>query len=156
MSSPRLILCERTTRWLAAWRRTLPQNRWQLLRSVISLPQCESQLRESPGSVAAISVDEGNLSSAITALHRWQNDFPTARFLALCSEEIASQPEALLLLREAGVLLTIERSGQLSTAARLVLRHLRRTVAAELPLPAAIWERLPWARFAVSKQPVNH
>jgi len=123
---------------------------------VISLTQCESRLKESPGSVAAISVDDANFPAVLAALHRWRVDFPTARFLALCSDELANQPAALLLLCEAGVLLTVERAGQLPAAARLAQRHLRRTVAEQLPLAETIWQRLPWASLAVNQSPVIH
>lgn len=155
MSQPRLIICERTPRWLAAWRRALPATRWNWLSSALSLTQCENQLREHPGSVAAVSVDAENFATVLVALHRWQNELSQVRVLALCAEEIARQPTAVALLQEAGALLAIDRAQQLPAAARLVQRHFRRHVALQLPLPVAVWQRLPWPRLAVNASPVT-
>ncbi len=155
MSPPRLIICERTPRWLAAWRRALPLRRWTLLSSALSLSQCELQLREHPGSVVAVSVDRETFPAILPALHRWRTDFPASRALALCTSEISSDATAVALLREAGSLLTIDRAQQLPAAARLVQRHFRRHVATQLPWPEAVWQRLPWSRFAVNASPVT-
>ncbi|QDU30013.1 hypothetical protein ETAA8_51310 [Anatilimnocola aggregata] len=154
MSPPKLILCERTPRWLAAWRLALPDSRWSLLSSAVSLAQCETQLQESPESVAAVHVNEQNLSTVIPILHRWRRDFPAARFLALCSSDVAQKVPAVALLQDAGVLLVIDRLEQLPAATRLVQRHLRRHVATSTALPTTIWQRIPWPRFAVSTTPV--
>lgn len=156
MSPPRLIICERSPRWLAVWRRALPPRRWTWLNSALSLAHCESQLREHPGSVAAVSVAADNFPTILTTLHRWQKEFPQVRCLALCAEDIARQPTAVALLREAGVLLTIDRAQQLPAAARLVKRHFRRHVARQLPLPDAIWQRLPWPHLAVQTAAPTH
>lgn len=153
MSHPRLILCERVPRWLAAWRRALPPQKWSWLSSVLSLTQCETELREHPGSIAAVSVDDENLPAVFVSLHRWQVEFPQARSLALCSEEIAKNPTAAALLQEAGALLVIVHAQELPAAARLVARHFRRHVASELPLQAAVWQRLPWPQFAAKSAP---
>jgi hypothetical protein len=156
--SPRLIICERTPRWLAAWRRCLPPTRWSWLGSALSLVQCEQLLREHPGSIAAVSVGAENFAAVLAALHRWQNELPPARVLAMCSEEIARLPTAVALLQEAGALLVIDRAQQLPAAARLVRRHFHRAstqAAAQLPLPAAVWQRLPWPRLAVNPSPVT-
>ncbi len=155
MSQLRLIICERTPRWLAAWRRALPAHRWSWLSSALSLTQCENQLREHPGSIAAVSVDAEHFAAVLATFHRWQNEFPQVRVFALCAEEIARQPTAVALLQEAGALLAIDRAQQLPPAARLVQRHFRRHVASQLPLPIAIWQRLPWPRFAVHAAPVT-
>jgi hypothetical protein len=154
MPQPRLIICERTPRWLAAWRRALPATRWTWLSSAISLAQCENQLREHPGSVAAVSVDAENFAVVLTTLHRWQNEFPQVRALALCTADIAREPTAVALLREAGALLTIDRAQQLPAAARLVQRHFRRNVAQQQSLPVTVWQRIPWPRLAVNASPV--
>ena len=155
MSQPRLIICERSPRWLAAWRRALPPQRWSWLSSALSLAQCEALFREQPGSVAAVSVDAENFAAVLTALHRWQNDWPQVRVLVLCSDETAGQTTATAVLQEAGALLVIDRAQQLPAAARLVRRHFRRQAASDLPLQTAIWQRLPWPRLAVNASPVN-
>jgi hypothetical protein len=158
-----LIVCERSPRWLALWRSALPERAkvargtggldWQSLSPVLSLAQCEGQLRQAPGSVAAVAVDDENLPAVLEHLHRWSREFPAARFLALCSAGLARQPTALALLREAGALLTIDRAQQLLPAARLVQRLLRRQPAQELPLRESLWQRLPWQRWAVQSLP---
>ena len=155
MSEPRLIICERSPRWLAAWRRALPPRRWSWLSSALSLTQCEQQLRTQPGSVVAVSVAADNFATVLETLHRWQNEFPQVRALALCSADIAAQPTATALLCEAGALLTIDRPQQLPAAVRLVQRHFRRHTAAQVSLPAAVWQRLPWPRLAVHNLPVT-
>lgn len=152
MSHPRLILCERAPRWLAAWRRALPLPKWSWLSPVLSLTQSETELREHPGSVVAVSIEAENFSAALVALHRWQVNFPEARFLALVSAEIANNNTAAALLHEAGALLVIGHSQELPAAARLVARHFRRHVAAQLPLRTAVWQRLPWSQFATTNQ----
>jgi hypothetical protein len=63
MSEPQLIICERSPRWLAAWRRALPPRRWSWLSSALSLTQCEQQLRTQPGSVVAVSVAADNFAT---------------------------------------------------------------------------------------------
>lgn len=148
MSHPRLILCERSPRWLAAWRRALPPAKWSWLSSALSLAQCETELRESPASIAAVSIDAENMPAALVALHRWQVDFPEARSVALVSEEVAKNNTAAALLQEAGALLVIAHAQELPAAARLVARHFRRQAATQLPLRAAVWQRLPWSQFA--------
>jgi hypothetical protein len=156
MSAPRLIICERSPRWLAAWRRALPARHWNWLASAVSLTQSETRLRESPGSVVAVNIDAENLPTALLKLHHWRRDFPQARFLALLSHELTASPETLVLLQEAGVMLIIDRNQQLRAAARLVRRHFqghaRRSAGVELPLREAIWQRLPWPQFATQPQ----
>lgn len=156
MSHPRLILCERSPRWLAAWRRALPPAKWSWLSSALSLAQCETELRENPASIAAVSIDAENLPAALIALHRWQVNFPNARFFALVSEAIAHNNMAAALLNEAGALLVISRSQELSAATRLVARHFRRQAATQLPLQAAVWQRLPWRQFATPQSSPNN
>ena len=101
----------------------------------------------------AVSVDAENLPAALTKLHQWRKEFPRARFLAMLNGELAGNSALVPLVQEAGALLTIDRNEQLRSAARLVARHIRRHVAAELPLREAIWQRLPWPQFATT---VNH
>jgi hypothetical protein len=155
MSEPRLIIVERTPRWLAAWRRALPPARWSWLSSALSLTQCEQQLKTQPGSVVAVSVDAENFAAVLERLHRWQNDFPQVRALALCSADVARQPTAVALLQEAGALLAIDRPQQLPAAARLVQRHFRRHTATQVPWPTSVWQRLPWPRLAINSLPVH-
>ena len=155
MPQPRLIICERSPRWLAAWRRALPPAKWSWLSSALSLAQCEQLLREHHGSVAGVSVDAENFAAVLPVLHRWQNEFPQVRTLAFCAAEIARQSTAGGLLQEAGVLLAVDRAQQLPAAARLIRRHFRRRAETQLPLPEAVWQRLPWSRFAVNSAPVT-
>jgi hypothetical protein len=150
MASPRLIVCERTPRWLAAWRRALPPRYWNWLATAVSLAQVDGRLREFPGSVVAVGIDAENLATAVQKLHQWRWEFRRARFIALLSNDLAVDAATIAVLQEAGAILTIDRREQLRPAVRLVQRHFRRHIAEELPWREAVWQRLPWPQYATT------
>lgn len=144
MSSSRLILCERTGSQAAAWLRLLAtplRNRRLEMTQVRSLQQCDSELADSPYSVAVVEVTSANLAAVQMRLMDWKRRLPRAIFLAQGTLELESYE---LLLREAGASAVAFSTLSLPPLAKLVRRHLALAPRPEVSLTDSIWQRLPW------------
>jgi len=141
---PSLILCERTHRWAAAYRRQMrksPQRNAIRLQEVRSLPECQRELEASPHSVVAVEVLPQNLAATAKTLSDWSRHYPRARFLSLAARGM--EPYELL-LREAGAIHITFSPRSLSPLLRLIRRHLARAPRVEQTLEETIWTALPW------------
>jgi hypothetical protein len=143
MPSARLILCEKTTRWAVALRRSLGK-RQGTLAETRGMAQCSRELAASPASLVVVETTADNLAAVVAALPELGRRFPLARFVAV--GEAVDFAEGLL--REAGVVSALATPRQARQLARLALRHVAHAPAADLPLAEAIWDRLPWPAAA--------
>ncbi|MFN0021953.1 MAG: hypothetical protein ACKVP0_27205 [Pirellulaceae bacterium] len=160
------IICERTSRWAAAFRRELRKgsggvfaasnsdSTWLVgrenssrprsplaIQEVRSLPHCQRELKVSPYSVVALEVLPQNITAVAKALSDWSHRFPLARFVVLAVRGLESQE---LLLREAGAIHVTFSPRSLSPLLRLVRRHLARAPKSVQTLEEAVWSGLPW------------
>jgi hypothetical protein len=146
MSTARLILCEKSSRWAVALRRTLGPDQ-HVLRQTRSLAECGRELAAAPASLVAIECTDENLDKAVLAINEWATHYPHARFAAVFDSSLAA---AEPLLREAGAAAVIDSPRQALALARLALGHVARAPAGDLPLVESIRQRLPWARWAAA------
>jgi hypothetical protein len=143
MCTPRLILCETTSRWAVAFRRAIGK-RSNVVYETRSLAECGRELATAPASLVAVEATSENLAAVVAAAVGWSRRFPSARTLAMASR---APVETELVLREAGVVAVLRSTREARAAARLVLRHLSRAPVAEMSLLESIFKRLPWARL---------
>ncbi|SRR5258706_15866138 len=139
-----LILCEKYSRWAAAFRRELrkpPHEAAIKIMEVRSLAQCERELHASPHSMAAVEVIPQNLAAVCRSLRACSDLFPHVRFVALAARGMEPQE---LTLREAGAIQVIFSPRSLASLRRMASRHLARAPQEGLKLEEAIRNRLPW------------
>jgi hypothetical protein len=146
MPSPRLILCEKTERWAAAFRAALGKSQQQLLETR-SLPGCEEALAASPASFIAIEVTASNLEATLDFVGRISSHYPNAALVALLSPEtLAAAP----LLREAGAIDVAASVLEAPRLARLAQRHHQLAPLEPLAPRQFLAERLPWLSHATN------
>ena len=136
----RLILCEKTGRWAAAFRRAAAAGELPI-RETRSLEQLERELEQLPSSVAAIEINSASAARIGSQLAGWRVRFSAARFVLLAETDVAaSEPE----LREAGACHVVYSSRDLAATVELIRRHLARAPRPELSLEDSILASLPW------------
>lgn len=147
--SASFILCERTSRWAAAFRREMRKSALLrhppallILQEVRSLQQCQAELEASPFSIVAVEVLPQNIVVVARSLSDWSLRFPHARFVALAARGLEGHE---LLLRESGALEVVYSPRKLLPLVRLIGRHLTRAPKTEQTLEEAIWGGLPWS-----------
>ena len=147
--SASFILCERTSRWAAAFRREMRRTAFRRpppallgLREVRSLLQCQAELEASPYSVVAVEVLPQNVAAVARSLGDWSVCFPHARFVALANRGLEGHD---LLLREFGALEVAYSPRKLLPLIRLIRRHLARAPKTDQTMEVAIWRGLPWS-----------
>ena len=146
MPACRFILCEKTTRWAAAFRAALGRSQPQL-RETRSLPGCEEALAASPTSFLAIEVTAVNLEATLDFTRRNSIHFPNAALVALLSSEtLAAAP----LFREAGAIDIAASVLEAPRLARLAQRYHHQTPIEPLSAHQFLTERLPWPSQATS------
>jgi hypothetical protein len=144
MSPSKLIVCEKSPRWAIALRRVLG-TKGVVVVETRSLPACGREMRESPHSILAIETSPSSLESVLAAWADWSRRDEMARLVALGDSSLLP---AEFLLREAGVIAIGTSIRQAGRVARLAEKHLSQAPRPNLPLREAIWQRLPWQRFA--------
>ena len=135
MSSPHLIVCEKSGRWAVAFRRALGGEARQMIE-VRSILSCETMLAQHPTSIIAIEITAANLDTLVAAVPGWLRSFPHCRVLALAEADLAS---AETLLREAGAVAVLHSTREAPAACRLIERHIVSGIELEQP---AIAQRL--------------
>lgn len=164
--SASFILCERTSRWAAAFRREMrkgsggvfaagnslsPQQMGRenssrprsplLMKEVRSQSQCLRELDAFPHSIVAMEVLPQNIAAVARSLSDWSLRFPHARFIALAARGLEGHE---WLLREAGAIHVIFSPRSLSPLLRLIGRHLARVPKRKEAMEVATWSALPW------------
>lgn len=139
-----LIVCEKTGRWAAAFRRALAGHS-QALSETRSLAHCGRELADSPASVVAIEITPANLEAVCQEMLAWSHHYPAARLLALAERGLET---AEVLLREAGALDVLFSTRDVPAASRLVVRRLALAPVPALPWREALQNRLPWDAWA--------
>jgi len=148
MPKPHLIVCERTPRWAAAWRRMLgPQ---ASVGEVRSLTQLDQLLGNDPTPIA-VDASEFSGKSLLPAVARWSQAGSPVVIVGS-----SGRLEDEFAYREAGAVHVLCSPRQIRSAAEILTRYRASTPTAkpaELPLEEAVYERLPWQRFRKNRQP---
>jgi len=142
--APSLILCEKTSRWAAAFRTALRDSRPQIIETR-SIAGCQAVLEESPASLVAIEITPANLEAAIEFVAQCSGRVPRAAAVALMASELSS---AALLFREAGALDVATSVLDAPRLAKLVRRHFKQAPQPALSIRQLAAERLPWPAHA--------
>ena len=137
----RVIVCERTHRWVLAWRGLLGA-RQSLLWQTRSLAEAQERLREAPASVVALECP----LEKVGELSRWLESV-AARFPWMLAVVLADPPVqvAECVLRSAGAQQVVYSPLGLPALTRLVVRHLDRVPRPVLPIRQWAWQRMPWS-----------
>jgi hypothetical protein len=144
MSTPRVILCEKSGRWAVAFRRALAEQ-GELILQTRSLAEAVRQLTASPASIVAVEATAGNLEAVLAEVPQWLRRFPHCRVVGLLGTEVQA---AETLLREAGAVAVLTATRDAPSATGVIRRHLESAPQSELPLEQAIERSLPWSKWA--------
>jgi hypothetical protein len=136
----RFLVCERTGEWASGFRRVLNEAGVRLFETR-SLSDLHGELVLSPASIAAIEVKPQRIEAAVSRLIQFARDFPQARSMILADRSLMDVESQL---REAGAIHVVFSRRELTSAAKLVLRHLQSIPAEVVPLEQQIWDRIPW------------
>ena len=143
MSAPRIILCEKSSRWAIALRRALGADA-PLLIETRSLAECGRELAARPASLIVVECTVENLEHAALAIADLAGRYPQCRVAGASAPALRpAEP----LLREAGAISVVHSPRQARTLSRLAMRHLARAPQPVLSVREAILERLPWSRW---------
>lgn len=140
----RLLVCARTSRWVAALRPRL--DGYLDLAETRSPRECLNALAEAPASLVAWESNVARLSEAIEALGEMERRYPLARLVALC-DEVSAQASAVLSeewLREAGAVHVVRSPLDAEVIVKLARRHAARLPEARRDWAERVWEELPW------------
>ena len=137
----RLIICEKSGQWAAAFRRAATSCELPISETR-GLQQVERELADKPASIAAIEVNAATAAKVAIQISAWQTKYPAARFLLLADREL----EAIEVeLREAAAVHVIYSTRDLAGPLRIVRRHLARAPQPPLSLEETILAALPWS-----------
>ena len=141
----RLILCEESSRWAAAFHRALRTraSRYAAMRlhEVKTLGECFDALRRAPASVLAVEVSAANaveLAGRLATLPLW---FPRAKLIVL-GRLVRGEQEWRW--RELGAVHVVSTTRSVTAAIALAERHVRLWPESEEGWKQRLWRRLPW------------
>lgn len=144
MNSCRLLVCARTSRWVAAIRAHL-DGHFELAETR-SARECLDALADAPTSLVAWEWNTARLSEVIEALGEMDRRYPLARLVAL-SDEASDATSAALgeeWLREVGAVHVVRSPLEAGVIVNLARRHAARLPEARRGWAERIWEELPW------------
>ncbi|MBW8884217.1 MAG: hypothetical protein JF612_05455 [Planctomycetia bacterium] len=158
--SSRLILCEKTARWVTAFGaagsvgcvkaaprgRNAPSRKIEIIETR-SIPGCEEALAASPTSFVAIEVTAVNVEATLSFLIRTASRFPRAALVALLSPDTQG---AAPLFREAGAIDVAASVLEAPRLVRLAQRHQQQAPADALTPRQFVAECLPWPTHATN------
>lgn len=151
MPSCRLIICEKTSHWAAAFRACMKARQPRIIETR-SLTACKAELVQSPASLAAIETTADNIEAVLGFISSMGQHFPCASVVGLLAADASS---AAALLREAGAIDAASSVLELPRIARLARRKLHETPDEPLSLQQFIAERLPWPAHATRNGPAR-
>jgi hypothetical protein len=146
MPACRFILCEKSSRWAAAFRAARGQSQSQILETR-SLSGCEEALAASPASCVAIEITTANLEAALDFIQQTSAHYPNAAVIALLS---SGTPTTAPLLREVGAIDVATSVLAAPRLARLAQRHSNLAPSEWLTARQFVAERLPWPSHATN------
>jgi hypothetical protein len=143
MPDASLIVCERTGRWAAAWRKAfeaagVPYS----LVNTRSLAACEAELREAPSSMAAIELTPSNVEDLARFAVDVMRRHPLSRWLALAEPGLA---DCRWPVYEMGAVSFAVSVRELPRLTGIFQRHALRRPEPQQGLRDRMWARLPWA-----------
>jgi|GEM_PF-966798 len=130
----RLIVCERTSRWVSALRRELPKT--QSVYEVRTLRECWAVLKESPASFAVVELDLDNADNLLSLLIDSERSLPLASVAVVASQDMISYE---WLMREAGAIHFVTSPRQLKPMGNLAQKHLEKSPKPPQSLIQKIW-----------------
>lgn len=142
MHQPGLILCERTSRWALALRRTSPAA-LERIRETRSLAEGRQLLEDSPASFVALELAPPRIDAVLNFLARLERDFPLARAAVLANRELADYQ---WLARELGAVDFRVSPRWLGSLAEIALRHLALAPPANVSFEEKVLASLPWGQ----------
>ncbi len=148
MRAAEVILCERTSAWAVAWRRT-----WRLagagpprpalrLIETRSADECREELAARPDAFVVVELTPERCDAALDLLLHVAEQCPLARSGVVASRELAAYA---LLARELGALDFVTSPRRLAGLCELAARHAALRRPSGLSLREQIWADLPWA-----------
>ena len=140
VAKARFLVCERSGEWASGFRRVLDDSGVRLYETR-SLSELHDELELSPASIVAIEVRPERVDTVVSRLHQFARDFPAARAMVLATRSLMNFETEL---REAGAIHMVFSRRELTSAAKLVIRHLESIPAEDIHLEQQIWERIPW------------
>jgi hypothetical protein len=156
------ILCERTSRWAAAFRRALARENWPAVRIVElrNLRELTEQLEMRPNALILLEVNRANLAAALAFFADASSRHEPRVTAALLAGDLASpgsdlpnerrrRGDVIDALLEAGANTVTTSPRQLGDVLNLAQRHQKLLAghdwaAANLPLETWAWSLLPW------------
>jgi hypothetical protein len=146
MVTARLIVCERTGQWAAAFRRELAMPRGAAsvvpLHESRGLADCASLLEHWPGSLAAVEVTKDYFAAALDWTADMVARYPAARIVILSRLEVVA---AEWVLREAGAVHIVRSPRHVKSVTQLAVKQLAQAPRVEQSYVEAIMASLPWS-----------
>ena len=139
----RLIVCETTSKWAVALRRTIPPEVRPPISETRGLEDCWQQAVASPLSVVILEVTTANLEQLAAALPAYRAKLPGTRVVVVGCRRLAA---AEWLMRELGAVHVIFSSRDLKPLIGILRRHRKHVAAARPPKDTPPWRDLPWPR----------
>lgn len=136
MSSPVLIVCERTGDWAVAWRSALAgggRTATVTISESRSIDECRALLDEHSAAVAVIEITQTNFEAGCSLLADLERRWPRAAVMVVVDSK--ARAEAELPLREHGAQHVMSSRYELPSAVQLALRHFARGTSRIAPEP---------------------
>ena len=143
-----LVVCERSAKWVAAWRRALGPD-IEVAESRTPDDARTAMLDRLHGAVA-LEIEAEQLPQRVSLLTRWQLEFPHICIVAQVTSDLRV---CKLLLHEAGAALVLTSPREVPAAAQLLRKHFARAPRPKLSLRSELWQKLPWSENALLRLP---
>lgn len=139
-----LVVCERSTKWVAAWRRALGP---EVAVAETRTPEdARAAMLDRLHGAVALEIEAQQLPQRVSLLTSWQLEFPHICIVA----QVASDLHAWkLLLHEAGAALVLTSPRDVPAAAQTLRKHFARAPRPKLSLRSELWQKLPWSENAL-------
>lgn len=144
MTGGRIIVCEKTGRWGAAFRRALPA---VCLCETRSWAACLRELQARRAALVALEVSAENVEASCQRVVQLSLSFVRVRSIVLTGLEL--EPLQWL-FREAGAVGVAFSWEDVIELKPLIQRFLDRLPSSSMPFRQQVWSRLPWVRYATS------
>jgi hypothetical protein len=135
-----LVVCERTDKWVAAWRRELGTA--AVAAETRTVEDAAAALRERPHGAVALEIEVAQLPQMVAQVAHWQRKFPHIYVVAQLTSDMRVWTG---LLREAGAALVLTSTREVPAAAQQLQQHFARAPRPALSLREELWQKLPWS-----------
>lgn len=146
MSTARFIVCEKTGKWAAAFRRALRSGEPRVYETR-TLHDMRDLLEAHPASFVALEAHAGNLAPLCRMLVDIRQEFHRAAAIVVTQR---GHSQCRWLLREAGAAYVVDSPRRLSPLVQMARKHIAAAPAAEPTLRDTLLRDLPWSEFAAT------